>query len=162
MRDTQMFSTTANIQVLDSWETWATIQLELKHARSVFGWLYLTTQEWLDKFISTAERPIIISFIVDDRMTKAMERACERNPNLTAYGWAKNRTMHDKTLVFPNTGVTIIQTTNMTKGSYLLAQNRAVRIDSAALAAHLMNEWDYYRSRARLIRPRKTRESPHT
>jgi phosphatidylserine/phosphatidylglycerophosphate/cardiolipin synthase-like enzyme len=150
------------MQVLDAWETWATIRIEISLSTLVFGWLYLTTPAWMDEFIAAGHDTTQFHLIVDDRMSETIAAAIAAHPNLTAYRWAKNRTMHDKTLIFPDRGISIIGTSNMTKGSYLLAQNRAVRIDSAALAAHLMNEWDYYRSHARLIRPRTSKETLST
>jgi len=157
-----MFSTTANIQVLDAWETWAAIEIELSLSTLVFGWLYLATPAWMDKFIAAAHHSTRFHLIVDNRMTETIAAAIATHPNLTAYRWAKNRTMHDKTLIFPDRGISVIGTTNMTKGSYVLAQNRAVRIDSAHLAAHLMRDWESYRRHATLIRPLSTKETMPT
>lgn len=82
-----------------------------------------------------------LRLIVDNTQRFNAARVTADWPGFHAYTWSINRTMHDKTLLFPQLDVTWIGTMNLTRGSYTMSRNRALRIHNRELLTHLLTTW---------------------
>jgi hypothetical protein len=116
----------------------------------VRGWIYLITEETLAELIDNAQPSTYWQFVIDHRMRKIGRALMARHPNLLLGSWSANRTMHDKTILIQSTNTTWMLTHNMTRGSFSLSTNRAVKITSQGLTERLMESWchDWKRAKA--------------
>lgn len=146
-----MFRTMAEIAHLAAHEVWQEIAACAGRSTVVLAWVYLFDPQTLDKLTKAAGPNTICKLIADHRMRKPAEDFCRAHPLTEIATWSMNRTMHDKTMVFPGSGQAIIMTHNITRGSYYYSQNTAVRIDSQAFADHLTHIWLEHRSKARAV-----------
>jgi phosphatidylserine/phosphatidylglycerophosphate/cardiolipin synthase-like enzyme len=61
--------------------------------------------------------------------------------------------MHDKTIIFPQTGIVYLTTNNLTQGSWSMSLNRTARIESNELASRLADDFQLYWKMARPLLP---------
>jgi hypothetical protein len=56
--------------------------------------------------------------------------------------WQRNRTQHDKSILFRDKGVAWVTTSNLHRGSFLLANNRALRLTHPEIVHRMENIFD--------------------
>lgn len=133
----------ANIIVMDGRDTLEALHFDLEKPGTVHGWAYLMDYEFTARLFAPHLENQDISLIVDNKMRSVAADLQYEFARLRCWTWSYNRTMHDKTLLFPAQGLTWIGTHNLTQGSYWMALNRAVRIESSHLTRELNAQWEH-------------------
>lgn len=148
----QLREAQVDIEILTGAETLHVFRGDLSLHGNAFAWGYLLNEKFTEAVLEAREKTATISMIIDHRMLGVAARLQQKFPNFAAWSWSYNRTMHDKTWVFPAQGVIYIGTYNLTKGSYWLSLNRTVRIRSQAMTAQLMHMWNEDRQKATKVK----------
>ena len=137
-----------NVQILHDAEVLASFTRDIEKPGNIFGWTYLLTKDFVRHLLPAHRNGNTLCLIVDTRMHHVAADLQAEIPYFKAWRWSYNRTMHDKTWLFPDTGVIYIGTHNLTHGSYWLSLNRSVRIESRAISTLLMEQWNQDKERA--------------
>jgi phosphatidylserine/phosphatidylglycerophosphate/cardiolipin synthase-like enzyme len=154
-----MFKATgAMVQILTGPDALDAMRRDIAESGDVFAWMYLIEEGWAREMLARQPHDTPMQIIVDQRSAAIAARIQSEDKRFEAWAWARNRTMHDKTYIFPLPGITYIGTHNMTRGSYTLSRNRSARIESHALSKAMLKQWHEDRARARKINDREGRE----
>lgn len=130
----------AQIQQLTGLAALEGINRDFTEATSVYLWAYIIEPGFAESLFARPPSSTPIYLLTDHRQIKTVRPLLALFPNLRASSWATNRTMHDKTLVFPWQGVSWIGTANLNRGGFSQSLNRMVRIASKQFADTLAGE----------------------
>jgi phosphatidylserine/phosphatidylglycerophosphate/cardiolipin synthase-like enzyme len=136
----------ANVQMLTDKLTEPHLRDDLAQKGDVYAWTYLINAKFFERVFGTHLCSDELNMIVDHRQRKLCKQLQTTHPNLHAWSWSYNRTMHDKTFIFPALNIVYIGTYNLTQGSFWTSRNRCVRIDSKPLTADLLKKWEAERA----------------
>lgn len=73
------------------------------------------------------------SVLLDHRQRDRLTSLMTKHNGLFIRTWQRNRTQHDKTIILPTLKVIWFTTSNLHRGSFLLANNRAIRVTRASV-----------------------------
>lgn len=150
------FGANANVHMLQGLDAYGQLLQDIRGITPVYGWAYLIETEFFKTLFDQHLKTKSTFLIIDNRQQPIVRNLLSIYPKLSAASHSTNRTMHDKTLLFPALGVTWIGTYNLTRGSWSMSQNRAARIKSHALALELLSEWDTQWRHCKILRPFQT------
>lgn len=154
--DSYTFDPGDSVRILTNQTALAVLDSDLRDFDSLFAWLFLVDEKFFtDHFAPHLDHsPMYV--IVDDHQKGTARTLLRRHRRLAAWSWSANATMHDKTLLFPNKGVTWLTTCNLTRGSWTRSFNRAARIESHALTSKLLEQFNKMTSTAKRLTPKTT------
>jgi hypothetical protein len=136
----------ASIQLLSNKNTEMELWQDLQKPGPTFAWTYLINEKFFERVFGTHLFRDELNMIVDHRQRKVCANLQKNYGRFHAWSWSYNRTMHDKTFIFPALSVVYIGTYNLTHGSFWTSRNRCVRIDSKPLTEDLLKKWEAERA----------------
>jgi len=153
--------TKAEIQILEGAEMRETLDRDLALPGNVYAWCYLFRKEFLYDLLTKTNVARKINFIVDCRQSAQAAELQDCLTQFNAWKWSYNRTMHDKTWIFPANSAIYIGSHNLNRGSFWTAINRSVRITSPLMTSKLMQTWNEDRQKAVKVQSHKDhKEAP--
>lgn len=128
-----------------------TLRADLEQRSVLLVYAYLIDPVWFDELFGPHLEHSLILLLADGRQRSMLRQLCTRHPRLRAATWSTNRTMHDKTLIFPQLDLSYLTTANVTRGSWTLAMNNVARIQSAAFTRALDQQFQEYWNHAHQV-----------
>lgn len=144
---------TSNVRILDGKDAIGMLRADLAERGPAYAWAYLITSRFCDEYIAPHLEHSQLYLITDHRQRPIASELVNSNRHIHAWTWSHNRTLHEKTFIFPHLSAVWIGSQNMTRGSWILSQNRAVRIHSRELVEKMLREWHETRSNCRAVLP---------
>jgi phosphatidylserine/phosphatidylglycerophosphate/cardiolipin synthase-like enzyme len=148
---TKRFS--AAIQMLPLGEALHALRRDLDAPGAVQVYCFLATTEWIMDLLHQHLQHSTAAILCDSRQRITLRPLLSNYRHLHVATWASNRTMHDKTIIFPQTGIVYLTTNNLTQGSWSMSLNRTARIESNELASRLADDFQLYWKMARPLLP---------
>lgn len=145
--------TSNTIRILDGEHALSMLRADLKEAGPVYCWTYLIDTGFWHELMFPHTDHSEIYVLTDHRQRPTAKALVSENRRTHFWTWATNRMLHEKTFLFPFLGVVWIGSQNLTRGSWTLSKNRAVRIHSHALQTEMLNEWLYTRQLSKPVLP---------
>jgi hypothetical protein len=139
------------LKLLEGNQALKSLEHDLEYGGDVYGWIYLIEPDWFEKLLKEKQKNTETWLILDHRMTAIAKELENKIATLHTWTWSYNRTMHDKTLFFPQRGIVHFTTRNLTKGSFWLSKNKSLRIQNASLTKKLHHDWLIDRDHARKV-----------
>ena len=143
----------AAIQMLPLGDALASLRKDLAASGMVQIYCFLTSVEWIMDLLHDHLQHSDAAILCDSRQRVTLKPLLQTYRRLHVSTWSTNRTMHDKTIIFPATNLVYLTTNNLTQGSWSLSLNRTARIRSAPLADRLSNDFNLYWKMARPLLP---------
>lgn len=147
------FGANANVHMLEGLDAYGQLLQDIRGTTPIHAWVYLLEPQFFRTLFHTHLQTKQLHLIVDNRQQPIVRELLELYPKLNAASHSTNRTMHDKTMLFPALGVSWIGSYNLTRGSWSLSQNRAARIKSHALCLELLDAWCQMFENCKPVRP---------
>ena len=145
------FSPNAQINLLTFETALSTLREDLRRPSPCLAYAYLIDPPWfLDLFKEHLANSLLM-VLADNRQRSELRTLVSHHPKLKAATWSTNRTMHDKTLIFPLEGITYLTTTNLTKGAWTLSLNNVARITCPSLSSKLAEQFHDHWNSARPV-----------
>jgi phosphatidylserine/phosphatidylglycerophosphate/cardiolipin synthase-like enzyme len=141
------------VHILDGEEALITLRSDINDSGPLYAYTYLIDVGFWHELMSPHTEHSEIYVLTDHRQLTLARALVQENRRTHFWTWATNRMLHEKTFIFPFHGVVWIGSQNLTRGSWTLSKNRAVRIHSHPLATQLLNEWLFIRTMARPVLP---------
>lgn len=122
------------------------LRRDLEDKSPVAIWTYLIDPDFFrDVFAAhLTHSPLLL--LGDNRQRTTLIQLAATYRLLHSATWSSNRTMHDKTILFPKLNVTYLTTSNITRGAWTMSMNSTARIVSPSLTNHIEAEfhatWD--------------------
>lgn len=131
----------ANVQLLSFATAVENLRSDLARPEPCLAYTYLVEPLWFADLFGAHLSHSMLMLIADNRQRPQLRTLLSRHKKLQAATWSTNRTMHDKTLIFPVTGITYLTTANITRGSWTLSLNTVARIQSPAFTHALETQF---------------------
>lgn len=141
----------ANVQLLEFGSALAQLRADLRRPGPCLAYTYLLDPLWFADLFSEHLSTSLLMVLADARQRPELRRLLAAHPKLQAATWSTNRTMHDKTLIFPQTNITYLTTANITRGSWTLSMNAVARIESPAFTRALEHQFNQHWHVARVL-----------
>jgi phosphatidylserine/phosphatidylglycerophosphate/cardiolipin synthase-like enzyme len=151
MTDETRFAPNATVQLLSYESALAALRADLREPGPCLVYAYLMDPMWFHDLFGEHLESQMIMILADHRQRSELRRLLSRYHRLRAATWSTNRTMHDKTLIFPKLNVTYLTTSNLTRGSWTLAMNSVARIHCPALRQRLEDQFNDHWKAARSL-----------
>jgi len=151
--DTRRYRYTAMIEILANPDALLQLTADLKLETRLRCWTYLLDEPFARRLFAQDNHSYDIKIIADHRQRATLAALARWVPHFSARTWSTNRSMHDKTFLLLDTGLTYIGTHNLTRGSYTMSSNRVVRIASYPATQRLNAEWIHDWQHARPVPP---------
>ena len=147
------FGRNANVHMLEGLDAYGALLQDIRGETPIHAWVYLLEPEFFKTLFHAHLATKKLNLIVDNRQQPIVRDLLAIYPNLSAASHSTNRTMHDKTILFPALGVSWIGSYNVTRGSWSMSQNRAARVKSFSLCDELMDAWNTMLHHCKILRP---------
>lgn len=141
----------AQVELLPFHRALPKLRNELAEEGLVLVWAYLIDPLFFADLFANHLKTSKLLMLADSRQTPMLRALMESYYNLRAATWTTNRTMHDKTIVFPNLGITYLTTSNLTRGAWTMSLNSTVRVTSAGLTTQLADDFAAQWKEARVL-----------
>jgi len=141
------------VRIIDGEDALITLRSDIKDAGPLYCYTYLIDVVFWHELMTPHTDHSEIYVLTDHRQRPLANQLVIENKRTHFWTWATNRMLHEKTFILPSGGVVWIGSQNLTRGSWTLSKNRAVRIHSHSLATQLLNEWLFIRAMARPVLP---------
>lgn len=145
------FSPNAQINLLTFETALSTLRDDLRRPGPCLAYAYLIDPPWFIDLFQEHLANSLLMVLADNRQRSELRTLVSHNPKLKAATWSSNRTMHDKTLIFPIDGITYLTTTNLTKGAWTLSLNNVARITCPSLCSKLAEQFHQHWTTARPV-----------
>jgi hypothetical protein len=135
------FSMNAQVDLLDYQTALPALRSDLADRGPCLAYTYLIDTIWFHDLFGPHLAHSLLMVLADNRQRVALRGLTQEFAKLAAATWSTNRTMHDKTLVFPQKNVVYLTTSNLTKGSWTLSLNSTARIHCPAFCHRLEEQF---------------------
>lgn len=147
------FAAGDSVQLLAGPRALTVLKTDLADLGDVYCWTFLIHDDFFAECMVPHLQHSHLYAICDHRQTTKARLLLSQHKRLRLRAWASNRTMHDKTILFPQASVTYLTTANFTRGSWSMAYNRVARIQSRRLTGRLADDFLLMFQRAKPLLP---------
>lgn len=138
------------IELIEAKEVLHRLAADLNQEPHVWLWCYTVQPKFFDRMFIAPRPGKQTRVILDYRQRHRLAEFYETTPGLEVRHWQRNRTQHDKTILCASNGILWITTSNLHQGSFMLANNRAIRITTS----HIVNQVsDHFTAQWRISQP---------
>jgi phosphatidylserine/phosphatidylglycerophosphate/cardiolipin synthase-like enzyme len=130
-----------NIQLLGLAQALDQLTSDIHNSHVVYVWAYLIEATFFSTLFADHLSHARVYMITDHRQRYVCAGLQDTFERFTARSWSYNRTMHEKTFIFPELKTVWTGSHNLTRGSFTLSNNRSARIESAQLTTALADSW---------------------
>jgi len=130
-----------NVELLGAPTALERLKADVRQSYTIHCWTYLLERTFFDEVFSDFLKRGRLYMITDHRMRYVAAGLQDTHERFTARSWSYNRTMHEKTFVFPDLNAVTLGSHNLTRGSYTLSNNRTARVQSTQLTKALCDAW---------------------
>jgi len=116
------------VQLLDAKDVLPALAEDIHQEPHIKLWCYTVEPNFFERTFLRGRDGMRTSVILDYRQRARLNQFFNTHPGLEIRHWQRNRTQHDKTIICAYTRVVWITTSNLHRGSFMLANNRALRI----------------------------------
>lgn len=138
---TPNFSPNARVELLDFTKAYAVLKSDLADPGPCLAYAYLLDPIWFRELFTDHLQHSLLQMIGDSRQRTHMRLLQQQYKKLRCATWSNNRTMHDKTLIFPQKGIVYLTTNNITRGSWTMSLNSTARLECAELTRRLETQF---------------------
>lgn len=114
-----------------------TLRDDLNAPGPVYAYVYLLHPPFFRELVAPHLSRDALWILADAHQLAPLHELADEFPLLHCATWSRNRTMHDKTILFPQLDVIYLTSANMTRGSWTLSVNAAVRVENRGLCGDL-------------------------
>jgi hypothetical protein len=126
------------VELIEAKEVLPRLTTDLEENKDVCLWCYTVEPQFFDSYF-LAKRPAAKTLVLMDyRQRDRLRHFLKIHPRLELRHWQRNRTQHDKTIICVNTGVVWFTTSNLHRGSFMLANNRALRVTAPTVVTKIL------------------------
>lgn len=104
------------------------LRADIAAAEKINIWCYTVEPMFFTTTFLANHLPKPIHILVDHKQRNRLLDIQRATPQLYVRCWQRNRTQHDKTIITYNPNVVWITTSNLHRGSFMLANNRSLRV----------------------------------
>lgn len=105
-------------------------------------WLYTVEPKFFEQYFLKERDGMKTQIILDHRQRDRLKPYLATTAGLQIRAWQRNRTQHDKTIICARQRLVWITTSNLHRGSFLLAHNRSLRVTSEIVFAKCNSQFD--------------------
>jgi hypothetical protein len=105
-------------------------------------WLYTVEPKFFEQYFLRNREGLSTKIILDHRQRDRLRPFLGTTPGLQIRAWQRNRTQHDKTIICALHHVVWITTSNLHRGSFLLANNRSLRVTSETVFQKCLSQFE--------------------
>src|SRR5262245_4352949 len=143
----------SQVRMLHGQEAFAALRADVNTNGPIYCYTYLIETNFWHAIFDEHCTHSPLYCITDHRQRPLVQQLVNENRNTHAWTWATNRSLHEKTFLFPLLGVVWIGSQNMTRGSWTMSRNRAVRIHHHSFLGTMLAEWTETRNNSRAVLP---------
>jgi phosphatidylserine/phosphatidylglycerophosphate/cardiolipin synthase-like enzyme len=130
-----------NIQLLGLADAQNQLKSDIQNSHVIYVWAYLIEANFFSTLFAAHLSHARVYMIVDHRQRYVCAGLQDTFERFTARSWSYNRTMHEKSFIFPELNTVWTGSHNLTRGSFTLSNNRSARIESDQLTKALADAW---------------------
>lgn len=131
-----------SIELIEAIDVLPRMQADFKLEPSIRMWLYTVEPEFFDQYFLTERADMQTKVILDHRQRERLKPFQRTHPGLQIRSWQRNRTQHDKTIICTLQHVVWMTTSNLHRGSFLLANNRSLRVTNEIVFQRCLTQFD--------------------
>lgn len=131
----------SNVRLLGLTEAHDQLCSDIANSCVIYAWAYLIEADFFTKLFKDHLAHARVYMIVDHRQRYVCAGLQDTHERFTARSWSYNRTMHEKSFIFPELQTVWTGSHNLTRGSFTLSNNRSARIESPQLTHALADAW---------------------
>jgi hypothetical protein len=131
-----------NMELIEAKDVLPRMLTDFHNEPTIKMWLYTVEPKFFEQYFLSHREGMHTHVILDHRQRDRLKPYLLNNPGLQLRSWQRNRTQHDKTIICALHHVVWITTSNLHRGSFLLANNRSIRVTSEIVYQRCMSQFD--------------------
>lgn len=124
-------------QLLEAVDVLPRLRQDIQHATQINVWCYTVEPAFFKATFLDQTSARTINILVDYKQRNRLLELQTADPRLQVRCWQRNRTQHDKTILTLNPNTVWFTTSNLHRGSFMLANNRSMRVTSRLVHTRL-------------------------
>lgn len=121
-------SITDQCELIEAANVLRRLRADIEAAEKIHLWCYTVEPQFFLHTFAATTHPKPIYVLLDYKQRNRLLEVQRNHPTISVRCWQRNRTQHDKTIVTTNPDVVWVTTSNLHRGSFMLANNKSLRI----------------------------------
>lgn len=125
------------VQLIEAKDVLPRLKADIHLTATISLWCYTVEPKFFEQLFLQGRDLEETRVLLDYRQRDRLRPLQASNPCLHIRHWQRNRTQHDKSILLHSIGVAWVTTSNLHRGSFMLANNRALRLTTALVVTRM-------------------------